>query len=133
MEMLLMQIRKVYEKINPQLLYDEVKDLVQKHGAIANEAKLVNYSVPNDSSAYVSRGILIFNTTNDNNKPGKECLRVYIVGSQKREVKLILDFDESLFTQKMADALKSDLDFLFSQSDKKRRNIRETFFHSDLF
>jgi len=121
MEMILMQIRKVYEKINPQLLYDEVKDFVQKHGAAISEAKLVNYSVPNDSSACVSRGTLIFNTANEDKKSGKECLRAYIVGSQKGEVKLILDFNESLFTQKMADELKSDLDFIFSQSDKKRR------------
>ena len=116
-----MQIRKVYERVNPQLLYDAVKDFVKKHGAVISSDKLVNYSVPNDSSAYVSRGTLIFNMTNNEVKQGKECLRAYVVGSQKNEVKLILDFDESLFSQKMADELKSDLDFIIIQNDKKRR------------
>ncbi|GAG66633.1 unnamed protein product, partial [marine sediment metagenome] len=35
-----MQIRKTYMGINPEMLHDEIRDLVQKQGIIASEAKL---------------------------------------------------------------------------------------------
>ncbi len=57
-----MQIRKTYKAIKPELLYDEVRDFVLKQGAIIDEAKLETYSLPGDSSSFISRGTLVFNT-----------------------------------------------------------------------
>jgi len=33
------QIRKTYQNVNPELLYDEIRDLVVKQGTVAAEAK----------------------------------------------------------------------------------------------
>ena len=63
-----MQIRKTYKEVIPQLLFDEIRDFVVKQGAIVGEAKLETYSLPSDSSSFISRGTLTFNVQG---KPGK--------------------------------------------------------------
>ena len=41
-----MQIKKIYQNIKPELLFDELKDLVAKQGAIVAESKMETYSLP---------------------------------------------------------------------------------------
>jgi len=53
-----MQIKKTYQGVNPELLYDEVRDFVLKQGTVTGEAKLETYSLPSDSSTFISRGTL---------------------------------------------------------------------------
>ncbi len=105
-----MQIKKVYSGVNPGLLYDELRDFVQKQGVAVDEAKLETYSRPDDSSSFIYRGTLTFKSGDD----GKECLRAHLVGSAKGETKLILDIDEKLFPAEKVSALQEDLDFVFS-------------------
>ena len=114
-----MQIRKTYEGINPGLLYDEVKDFVQKQGTIIGEAKLETYSLPTDSSSFISRGTLTFNSQVESGKAGRECLRAHIVGSAKGETKVMLDIDETLFPQEKISALQNDLDFILGSYEVK--------------
>ncbi len=114
-----MKIRKTYQGINPELLYDEVKDFVQKQGAIIGEAKLETYSLPSDSSSFISRGTLIFKAQGEPDKAERECLRAHILGSAKGEVKLMLDIDEELFPKEKVSALQDDLDFIFGPYEKK--------------
>jgi hypothetical protein len=109
-----MQIRKTYSEVQPELLYDEVRDFVLKQGTVMGEAKLETYSMPADSSSFISRGILTFNA-----KGGKECLRVHIVGSAKGETKLMLDINEHLFPKAKVSALQEDLDFIFGSYEVK--------------
>ena len=116
-----MQIRKTYQGINPELLYDEVRDFVQKQGAIVDEAKLETYSLPTNSSSFISRATLIFKVQGEPGKAEKECLRAHIVGSAKGEVKLVLDIDEELFPREKISALQDDLDFIFHSYETKRR------------
>jgi len=116
-----MQIKKTYADISPQLLYDEIRDFVQKQGAIINEAKLETYSVPTDSSSFIYRGTLTFKTGGGSGKASKECLRAHIVGSATGETKLILDIDEKLFPKEKVSALEGDLDFIFSSYEVKSR------------
>jgi len=104
-----MQVRKVYTEVNPGLLYDEIRDFVQKQDVTIGEAKLETYSVPNDSSSFVYRGTLTFKSGGD----GKECLRAHLVGSPKGETKLMLDIDEKLFSPEKVSALQDDLNFIF--------------------
>ncbi len=111
-----MQIKKTYSQVQPELLYDEVKDSVLKHGVEVGEAKLTTYSMPEDSSSFISRGVLTFKAAG-----GKECLRAHIVGSARGETKLILDIDDKLFPKAKATALEQDLDFIFSSYEVKRR------------
>jgi hypothetical protein len=110
-----MQIRKTYREIKPELLYDEVKDFVVKQGATVGESKLETYSVPDDSSSFISRGTISFNRGQ-----GKvECLRAHIVGLAKGETKLMLDIDEELFPAEKVSALEKDLDFIFASYEVK--------------
>jgi len=114
-----MQIRKTYQGVNPELLYDEVKDFVQKQGAVLSEAKFETYSLPTDSSTFIARGTLTFKAEGKTGKADKECLRAHIMG-MAGEVKLMLDIDEELFPQERVSALQDDLDFIFSSYEKKR-------------
>ena len=116
-----MQIKKVYTKINPGLLYDEIRDFGQKQGLVIDEAKLETYSIPDDSSSFIHRGTLTFKTKGQSGKSAKESLRAHIVGSARGETKLILDFDEKLFPKAKITALQEDLDFIFSTYEVKPR------------
>jgi len=116
-----MQIRKTYKEVNPELLYHEIRDFTQKQGAIIDEAKLETYSLPSDSSSFISRGTLTFKPGGTSGKAAKECLRAHIVGSAKGETKLILDIDDKLFPQERVSALQDDLDFIFSSYEVKPR------------
>jgi hypothetical protein len=111
-----MQIKKIYNQVQPELLYDEIKDSVLKQGVVVGEAKLGTYSMPDDSSSFISRGVLTFNA-----KGGKECLRAHIVGSARGETKLIIDIDDKLFPKARVTALEQDLDFIFSSYEVKHR------------
>jgi len=111
-----MQIRKTYRDLKPELLYDEVRDFILKQGAVVGEAKLETYSLPSDSSSFISRGTLTFNI-----QGGKECLRVHIVGSARGETKLMLDINEELFPQEKVSALQKDMDFIFGSYEVKPR------------
>ena len=109
-----MQIRKTYENVNPELLYDEIRDFVLKQGTIIGEAKLETYSLPSDSSSFISRGTLTFKIEGE-----KECLRAHIVGSARGETKVMLDINEELFSQEKVSALQEDLDFIFESYEVK--------------
>ena len=114
-----MQIRKTYNTVNPELLYDEIRDLVLKQGVSPGEAKIETYALPNDSSSFISRGTLTFKVQAEPGKTEKECLRAHVVGSAKAETKLILDFDEKLFSPEKVSALQEDLDFIFGSYETK--------------
>jgi len=114
-----MQIKKTYKDVQPQLLYDEIRDFVQKQGAIIGEAKLETYSLPSNSSSFISRGTLTFKIRSESSKAEKECLTAHIVGSARGETKVMLDIDEKLFPQKKLSALQDDLDFIFGSYEVK--------------
>ena len=114
-----MQIRKTYSAVKPELLYDEIRDLVLKQGAIIDEAKLETYVLPTDSSSFISRGTLTFKFQGKLAKAEKECLRAHIVGSAKGETKVMLDIDEKLFSGEKVSALQDDLDFIFGSYEVK--------------
>jgi hypothetical protein len=106
------QIRKTYSEVNPELLYAEIRDFILKQGVSLGETKLETYTLPDESATFISRGTLTFKV--DANQASKECLRVHIVGSARGETKLMLDVDEALFPQEKVSALQDDLDFIFS-------------------
>ena len=115
-----MQIRKTYNGVNPELLYDEVKDFAQKHGATADQARLETYSLPG-GSAHVVRGTLTFKVPGESGKAQTQCLRAHIVGSAVGETKMMLDIDETLFPHEKVTALQEDLDFIFGSYEVKPR------------
>ena len=114
-----MQIKKTYQNVKPELLYDELRDFVLKQGAVVGEAKFETYSLPTDSSSFISRGTLIFKLQGKSGEGGKECLRAHVVGSAKTETKVMFDIDDKLFSQAKVAALQDDLDFIFSSYEVK--------------
>jgi hypothetical protein len=114
-----MQIRKTYEAVSPELLFDEIRDFVLKQEVIIGGAKLETYSSPKDSSSFISRGTLTFLTRDKADKAGKECLRAHIVGSAKGETKVMFDIDEKLFSQEKISILQDDIDFIFGSYEVK--------------
>ena len=109
-----MQIRKTYRDLKPELLYDEVRDFILKQGTTIGEAKMETYSLPTDSSSFISRGNLTFKIKDKPGENEKECVRAHIVGSARGETKLMLDIDEKLFSQQKVSALLEDLNFIFA-------------------
>ena len=115
-----MQIRKTYKEVNPELLYNELKDFTLKQGVSIDEAKLETYALPSDTSSFISRGTLTFKIQSESGKAEKECLRAHIVGSVKTETKVMLDIDEKLFPADKVSALQEDLDFIFGSYEIKK-------------
>jgi len=107
----MMQIRKTYTEVNPELLYAEIRDFALKQGVNLSDNLLETYTLPDQSADFVSRGTLTFKCKGGEN----ECLQVHIVGTPRGETKLILDIDEKLFPQEKIDALQSDIDFIFTE------------------
>lgn len=103
-----MQIRKAYKDINPKILYDEIREFVQRQGVTLDQDKLETYSMPSDSSTFIYRGTLTFKIQ------GKEGLRVHIIGSDRGETKLMLDSNDELFSTEKVAALEEDLNFMLS-------------------
>jgi hypothetical protein len=109
----MIQIRKTFTEINPELLYAEIRDFTLKHGAILSENKLETYTMPDQSASFISRGNLIFNIKDNSGKTEKECLRAHVVGSARGETKLMIDADETLFPKEKLTTLMEDIDFVF--------------------
>ena len=116
-----MHIKKTYREVNPELLFDEIRDFALKQGLAVGEAKLQTYSSPTDSSLFISRGTLIFKIQGKSDKSEKECLRANIVGSAKGETKVMLDIDDRLFPQEKVAALQDDLEFIFGSYEAERK------------
>ena len=110
-----MQIRKTYMEVNPELLYAEIRDFALKQGVSIGESSMETYTLPDQSADFISRGTLKFKCRGGE----KECLEVHIVGSGRRETKLIFDIDEALFPQEKISALQSDIDFIFGEYEVK--------------
>ena len=108
-----MQVRKTYRGIKPELLFDEVRDLVLKQGTTVGETKVETYPLPGDSSSFVSRGTLTFKIQGGSGKGEEECLRAHILGSDKGETKLILDINDKLFPKEKVATLQEEMDFIF--------------------
>ena len=116
-----MQIRKIYQNVKPELIYEEIKDLVIKQGTVIQEAKLYTSATQDDSSLFVSRGTITFSMEVGPEKAAKECLILHLLGSDKSETRVIFDIDEKLFTKERLNTLQSDLDFIFSSYEVKGR------------
>ena len=105
-------IRKTYRGINPEMLYDEVRDVLHKHGVVAGDARLQTYSVP--SGLTQSRVTVVLRTGDK-----KECGSAHIVGSPKGEARVSIEIDESLLPKKTVSAIREDVDFILGPYEVK--------------
>ncbi len=108
-----MEIRKSYKELNPELLHDQIKDFIQKRGAVLDKSQLQTYSLPG-ASTHMVRSSLIFK-----DDKGSESIKVYIVGTAVGETKVLFDVDTRLFPQAEIEAVQHDLDFIFGSYESK--------------
>ncbi|HEX76967.1 MAG TPA: hypothetical protein G4O03_00940 [Dehalococcoidia bacterium] len=113
-----MEIKKTYKNVNPELLFDEVKDFVEKHGAEPGESMLQTYSLP-DGASHIVRSTATFKVREERGGAMAEGIRLHIVGSTVGETKMMLDIDERLVAQEKIAALQSDLEFMFGSYEVK--------------
>jgi hypothetical protein len=111
------QIKKTYRGLNPGMLYDEVKGLLQKQGIIVVETESQTYGLPSGDTQ--SRTTLALKTPAEQEKDQKECGSVHILGSPQDETKMLLDVDETLFPKEKLAAFQGDLDFILGSYEIK--------------
>ena len=111
------QIKKTYRGLNPEMLCDEVRDLLQKQGLVVVETESQTYGLP--SGATQSRTTLAIKTPARQEKEQKGCGSVHIIGSPQDEVKMLLDADEALLSQEKISAFQDDLDFILGSYELK--------------
>ena len=105
------EIKKTYSGINPEMLRDEVRDLVQKQGLIVSEAKVQTYALL--SGATQARVTMAFKVEEE------ECGSAHIIGSPEGETKMMVDLDERLLSPESILALQEDLDFILGSYEVK--------------
>jgi len=99
------QIRKTYRKLNPDMLYDEMRDLVARHGLSARDERMQTYSI--GSGATQSRV-----TTSILDRAGKECGTLHILGSDAGDVRMTVTLNEDAVPEEALAALRDDVDFI---------------------
>jgi hypothetical protein len=105
------QIKKTYSGINPEMLRDEIGDMVQKRGIMVEEAKVQTYGLP--SGATQSRVTMVFKAREE------ECGSAEIIELPGGETKLMVDLDERLLSPESISALQEDLDFILGSYEVK--------------
>lgn len=114
-----MQIRKTYKNIKPDLLFDELKDLLEKQGLKSDKAKMENYTLPDDSSTFISRGTITFKNLSENGEETRSGIRGHVIGSTKGETKLMIDINPKYLGEDKLKAFQSDLEFMLGTYEIK--------------
>jgi len=112
-----LQIKKTYRDINPEMLCDEVRGLLQKQDVVVVETDSQTYGLP--SGATQSRTTLSLKTQTKQENDQMEFGSVHIISSPQDEAKMLLEIDESLFSQEKLAAFQEDLDFVLSSYEVK--------------
>jgi len=106
------RVRKTYRGLNPEMVYDEIRDLIARHGLDASAARLQTYSI--QSGATQSRV-----TVPIRNADGAECGSLHVLGSAGGDVRLSLDLEESVAGADAVAALQADIDFMLGPYEVK--------------
>ena len=106
------RMKKTYRGLNPEMVYDEVRDLLARHGLDATAAQLQTYSI--QSGATQSR-VTVSIRTGD----GAECGSLHVLGSAGGDVQLSLDLREELVGADAIAALQDDIDFMLGPYEVK--------------
>ncbi len=106
------QIKKTYRGLNPEMLYDEIRDTVGRHGLNAAQANLQTYSV--SSGATQSRV-----TVPVRNSDGTECGSIHILGSAHGDVRMTVILHDTLVSSEVVQALQADIDFMLGAYEVK--------------
>lgn len=106
------QVKKTYRKLNPDMLYDEMRDLISRHGLSAGDDRMQTYSI--GSGATQSRvTVAIANVAR------KECGTLHILGSDAGDVRMTVTLDDGLVSKEILSALRDDIDFTLGSYEVK--------------
>jgi hypothetical protein len=111
------QIKKIYRNLNPGMLGDQVRDLLQKQGIIVVETESQTYGLPSGDTQ--SRTMLALKTQTEQGKNQRECGSVHILGSPQGDTKMLLDVEETLCPKDKLSAFQGDLDFIVGSYEIK--------------
>jgi hypothetical protein len=109
---MMIQVKKTYRGLNPEMLYDEVRDLVTKRGLSLAEATIQTYSV--SSGATQSRVTVPVSIGG-----GQVCGSLHIVGSSNGDARMTLELDDSVVTSEAVSELQADIDFMLGTYEVK--------------
>ncbi len=111
------QIRKTYRGLNPGMLCDEVRGLLQRQGITAVEAESQTYGL--SSGATQSRITLALKTRAQQVQDQQECGSVHILGSPRDETKMLLHVGETFLPPEKLSNFQEDLDFILGSYEIK--------------
>jgi len=111
------QLRKVYQNLNAEMLRDEVRDLLKKHGISVIEVESQTYALP--SGATQSRITLVLKAQTKQDEGPKECGSAHIITSPGNEVKMLLDVDEEPVLRDKISLFQNDLEFILGSYEVK--------------
>lgn len=111
------QIRKTYRGVHFEMLYDEVRDLIQRQGILVGEVEVQTYPLPSGSTQ--SRVVLAFKTEAEREENRENCGSAHIIESPGGETKMIIEIDETLFPQEKISAFQENLDFILGSYEIK--------------
>jgi hypothetical protein len=106
------QVKKTYRSLNPELLYDEVRDLVSKRGLEVAQGDIQTYSIP--SGATQSRVTVPIRTGD-----GRVCGSLHVLGDSGGDARMTLEVDEATVGAEVVGALQDDIDFMLGSYEVK--------------
>ena len=106
------RMNKTYRGLNPELLYDEVRDLIARRGLRAAEARMQTYSV--SSGATQSRVTVPIMTDKD-----LPCGSLHVLGTADGDSRMTLELDEAAVPAETGRMLQDDIDFMLGAHEVK--------------
>lgn len=104
------QLRKTYRKLNPDLLYDEIRGLLSRHGLSTREDRMQTYSIASgETQSRVTAPV--------QDGSGKQCGTLHILGSSGTDVRMTITLDEDNVSQDTVSALQGDVDFILGSHE----------------
>jgi hypothetical protein len=104
------QVNKTYRGLNPELIYDQVRDLLARRGLETVQSSIQTYSV--SSGATQSRVTSPVRTGN-----GKDCGNLQILGAPNGDVRMTLELDDTIVSSEAIKAAQSDIDFMLGPNE----------------
>lgn len=106
------QLRKTYRKLNPDLLYDEARDLLSRHGLSVREGRMQTYSIASgETQSRVTAPV--------EDGSGKQCGTLHILGSSSTDVRMTITLNGDGVSQDTVSALQDDVDFILGSYEVK--------------
>ena len=106
------QVKKTYRDINPEMLCDEIRGLLQKQGVVVVETETQTYGLPSgDTQTCIT---MVFKMQDE-----KECGDAQIISSPGGETKLLIDLNDNLLLKENISRFQEDIDFVLDSYEIK--------------